>query len=156
MILHQGRGAAFGRVCLGLCAVTQAFQINRCRLLQEVIGIDSFAMFLLHPVEQRFTGAKADRASRADIGAGGSEVSSPAFGTQIALDCMVLLGVIADCSVRAGQRAFTATGAAVFIDCDDAGNRVLGDCFRVYRAGTQASRAFTLLAGNGQEIEPGW
>ena len=152
MIAHQRwRAALRQRVRVG-GLVTRSAQVNRCRLLQEVIGVENFAAVLPGLLEQRGAVIEGNRARRADHGAGWPQVALPALGAKVALDRVMLLGVVTDGAVGAGQGAFATAGAAVLVHRHHAGNRVLGNCLGINRAGAQAGGALALLAGDGQEI----
>ena len=118
-----------------------------------MIGIENVTVLLSCLLQQRGAIVEADGAGRADRRAGRTEVTTAALGAEIAFDRMVLLGVVADRAVGAGQRALTATGTAAFVDRYHAGDRILGDRLGINRAGAQAGGTLALLAGDGEEIE---
>jgi len=118
-----------------------------------MIGIKNFAILLLRLIEQRGAIVETDGSGRTDQGAGWSEIARTPVGAQIAFQRMVLLGVITDRTVGAGQRTLATAGTAALVDRHYPGDGILRNCLGMHRAGAQAGGALALLAGDGEKVE---
>ena len=96
---------------------------------------------------------ETDRATWAGGCTGWAQTVLPPIGAQVAFYCMMIDHIIAHRAIGTGYHAFTAACAAGFINSDHPGIWIFGYCLWYYWACPQAGRSFTMLTGQGQEIE---
>jgi hypothetical protein len=81
VVAHQHWRTAQADMLPARRSIARSSQVNGCRLLQEVVGIQDLALFMLCLCKQRFAVAETDRTCRADECTGGAEILGATVGT---------------------------------------------------------------------------
>ena len=139
------------------CSITGAgrlpFQKDVRRAKQERIMVDCLAVVAGRFGQIVVACIETDRPARAGGCTGGAQPVLPPIGAQVAFYRMVIDHIIAHRAIGTGYLAFTAACATGFVNRNHTGIWIFGYCLWYHWACPQAGRSFTMLTGQGQEIE---